>query len=111
MKRIVGGLVLAVCSTVGAQEAAVPRGQQVFARWCWACHGPGIDKPGSNALMGKYQRPGPQALDQGQPIEPGMTRYFVRHGISVMPPFRKTEISDAELDDLAAYLARGPEAR
>jgi hypothetical protein len=30
----------------------------------------------------------------------------VRHGISVMPHFRKTEISDTELDELAAFLAR-----
>jgi len=33
-------------------------------------------------------------------------KYFVRHGISVMPQFRKTEISDAELDALAAFLSR-----
>jgi mono/diheme cytochrome c family protein len=30
---------------------------------------------------------------------------FVRSGVSVMPPFRKTEISDADLAALAAYLA------
>jgi len=29
----------------------------------------------------------------------------VRTGVSVMPPFRKTEISDADLEALAAYLA------
>jgi mono/diheme cytochrome c family protein len=29
----------------------------------------------------------------------------VRKGVSVMPPFRKTEISDADLAALAAYLA------
>jgi mono/diheme cytochrome c family protein len=33
-------------------------------------------------------------------------KVLVRHGISVMPQFRKTEISDQELDALAAYLAR-----
>ncbi len=33
-------------------------------------------------------------------------RKFLRHGISVMPQFRKTEISDADLDALAQYLAR-----
>jgi hypothetical protein len=30
----------------------------------------------------------------------------VRHGVSVMPFLRKTEISDADLDALAAYLTR-----
>ena len=33
---------------------------------------------------------------------------MVRTGISVMPHFRKTEISDAELDALARYVARKP---
>jgi len=33
-------------------------------------------------------------------------KVLVRHGISVMPQFRKTEISDAELDALAKYLSR-----
>ena len=33
-------------------------------------------------------------------------KYTVRHGISVMPQFRKTEISDVELDALARYLSR-----
>jgi mono/diheme cytochrome c family protein len=32
-------------------------------------------------------------------------RYYVRNGVSVMAHFRKTEISDADLDALAAYLA------
>ena len=36
---------------------------------------------------------------------PELTRAFVRTGVSVMPPFRKTEISDADLAALAAYLA------
>jgi len=31
---------------------------------------------------------------------------YVRNGITVMPTFRKTEISDAELDAIAAYLTR-----
>jgi mono/diheme cytochrome c family protein len=32
----------------------------------------------------------------------------VRNGVYVMPFFRKTEISDAELDALVAYLAQPP---
>jgi hypothetical protein len=35
----------------------------------------------------------------------GTVKILVRHGISVMPQFRKTEISDQELDALAAFLA------
>ena len=39
-------------------------------------------------------------------LTPELTKFFVRSGINVMPPFRKTEITDAELNALAAYLAR-----
>ena len=37
--------------------------------------------------------------------------FMVRHGMSVMPQFRKTEISDTELTALAAYLARNSPAK
>ena len=36
---------------------------------------------------------------------------FVRKGVSIMPIFRKTEITDTELDVLAAYLARNTKAK
>jgi mono/diheme cytochrome c family protein len=30
----------------------------------------------------------------------------VRHGVSVMPMFRKTELSDTDLDAIVTYLTR-----
>jgi len=38
-------------------------------------------------------------------------RRFVRQGISFMPTFRKTELSDAELDDVVAFLVRKQPAK
>lgn len=35
-----------------------------------------------------------------------MIKVFVRKGISIMPFFRKTELTDAQLDAVAAYVAR-----
>jgi mono/diheme cytochrome c family protein len=46
-------------------------------------------------------------LEERTDLTPDTVRHFVRNGVSVMPFFRKTEISDAELEALAAYLARG----
>jgi hypothetical protein len=33
-------------------------------------------------------------------------KFFVRDGVAMMAPFRKTELSDADLDALAAYLTQ-----
>jgi hypothetical protein len=37
--------------------------------------------------------------------------FMVRHGMSVMPQFRKTEISDGELAQLAGYVSRNTHAQ
>lgn len=83
-----------------------PAGKQVFDRWCSACHAPGHRMPGTAALAAKYGKEKPAALEQRTDLEPDLVKYFVRQGVSIMPPFRKTEITDRELDALAQYLNR-----
>jgi hypothetical protein len=57
-------------------------------------------------LTAKFKGSKPAILDRRTDLEPAVTKLFVRKGISNMPFFRKTEITDAQLDALAAYLAR-----
>jgi (+)-pinoresinol hydroxylase len=38
-------------------------------------------------------------------LTPDIVSYYVRNGVSIMPFFRKTEIDEQELNDLAAYLS------
>jgi mono/diheme cytochrome c family protein len=63
--------------------------------------------------MSKY--PGsPRAsgiITEWKDLTPQYVRFMVRHGISVMPHFRKTEINDSELDALAKYLSRNLPAK
>ena len=92
----------------GAQEAAsATRGREVFEHWCAPCHAPGPRHPGTQALEVLYKGAKPAALEERTDLVPELTRTFVRSGVSIMPPFRKTEISDADLAALAAYLAPG----
>lgn len=81
-------------------------GQQIFRRYCWECHGDGPDRPGTDALQAKYKGAISARLDRRSDLSASVIVYVVRHGISVMPSMRKTEISDAELQAIAAYLAR-----
>lgn len=97
---------VALLSLGGASHAQdVARGNEVFQYWCAPCHAPGPRHPGTQALEVLYQGVKPAALEQRTDLVPELTRSFVRTGVSVMPPFRKTEISDADLEALAAYLA------
>jgi mono/diheme cytochrome c family protein len=89
-----------------ADRAQLDRGKVVYDQWCGACHDPGPRHPGTQALDALYKGSKPGALEERTDLVPTLTETFVRRGVSVMPPFRKTEISDAELAALAAYLAR-----
>ena len=93
-------------SSQAAESADIQRGREVYQYWCTACHGFGPMKPGTVALQTKYNGTRPAMLEDRTDLTPGLTKYFVRNGVTVMPPFRKTEIGDADLKALAAYLAR-----
>lgn len=93
-------------------SAAIARGQAKYDHSCAPCHGkgPGDDGrdmlPGTYALSLKYQgTPIPPALEDRSDLSSALISTFVRMGTFSMPPFRKTELSDAEIDDIAAYLA------
>ena len=83
-----------------------PRGLAEFERACAVCHGDGPAKPGTRALHTKYHDKEPALLADRTDLAPDYIRFIVRHGVTVMPPFRKTELSDADLDNLVAYLTR-----
>jgi mono/diheme cytochrome c family protein len=70
------------------------------------CHGEGPGQPGTMALQAKYQGAQPALLSQRTDLTPQLIKLYVRNGISIMPIFRKTEISDANLDLIAEYLTR-----
>lgn len=86
-----------------AQKADV--GKAVFDKWCATCHAAGPRNPGTAALAAKYNGKKPAVLEMRTDLNPTLVKFYVRNGVSVMPSFRKTEITDAELTALGAYLA------
>lgn len=117
-------LVLVLALTVVVQFAesaespgvAVPRavtGKEVYDRWCWGCHEalPGrfgmVNPPaGTFRLQQRYNGAVPAALEERTDLSPDLIRLVVRKGINMMPPARKTEISDAQLEAVITYLTR-----
>ena len=114
--KITNGPALAALALAGltlggptlAEERPDPHaaGRAVYAKWCAPCHDAGVIHPGTNALTVKYHGVKPGVLLEWKDLAPETVKYLVRHGISVMPQFRKTEISDADLDALAKFLSR-----
>jgi mono/diheme cytochrome c family protein len=89
-----------------AAAADLDHGHEVFDRWCAPCHNAGNTYSGTIALQAKYQGKLPAALTDRTDLSPAAVDYFVRHGAGLMPPIRKTEVTDSELKDLVAYVTR-----
>lgn len=105
---------LLFCATIALLAAEIAlcaepeqaRGKAVFAYWCESCHGVGADKPGTVALQAKYSGAVPAPLVERAGLTAELIAFYVRNGIGPMAPFRKTEIDDADLAALGAYLSR-----
>ena len=102
---------LAAGTVIGApvfaqQQSASERGRQVYEKWCTPCHGSGEGKPGTIAAGAIYKGAKPAVLTERTDLTAAGIKSAVRGGIYVMPRFRKTEVTDAELDTIVAYLTQ-----
>lgn len=100
MRLLVLGSALAATMLVAAAAAdnpppsATPRApEKIYATTCGYCHGRNV---------------GPVIL--GRNLDPATIKLIVRGGHNAMPAFRPTEISPAELDAVANWVARQPAA-
>lgn len=112
MRKILLNLILllvAIISTPGyaaSDDAMVIKGEAIFASKCDYCHGRGLQKSGTMMLEKRYQGTVPATLQDRTNLKPTYVKTMVRTATNGMAPFRLTEISDAELDALIAYLVR-----
>ena len=86
--------------------ADTPRGYAEYQNSCAVCHGPMPERPGTRALAAKYKGSLPAMLEDRRDLTPELIRFVARNGITVMPHFRKTELSDTQLDAIVSYLTR-----
>jgi mono/diheme cytochrome c family protein len=88
------------------QAAGADPGKIEFERACAICHGEGPDRPGTSSLQLKYEGRLPALLEKRTDLTPDVVRYFIRNGVAMMPRFRKTELSDSQVESIARYLGR-----
>jgi mono/diheme cytochrome c family protein len=105
-------MLVAIAPLALAQDAAtVARGKAVFTIVCAPCHADARGDfgramlPGTDALRIKYKGQVPALLEQRTDLTPAVIRTFVRRGTWSMPPLRKSEITDAQIDEVSAYIA------
>lgn len=94
-----------------ANGAKLAQGEKVFTYWCATCHSSGSGMPGTQALQAKYSGKLPALLLERKDLTAPQIAYFVRNGISVMAQFRKTEVSDADLEALTTYIVTTAQAK
>jgi ubiquinol-cytochrome c reductase cytochrome c subunit len=83
-----------------AYAASAEKGKTVFVQnGCWQCHG--YEGQGSVATSG-----GRVVADTQLPLD--AFKAYVRAPTGAMPPFREAILSDADLDDIYAYLESRP---
>lgn len=108
-------VVAALCGSGYAQaqsaaaSAQVESGAKVYQYWCVECHN--ARGFGTLSLERRYQGAVPAILDQRRDLNSAFVDYVVRNGMSFMPSFRKTEITNQELAALSAYLTSDPTLR
>ncbi len=96
-------------TTAARQTTGTPaeRGAAVFNNWCSACHSRDTrNAAGTRSLQFKYEGRLPAALEDRRDLTAKTIELAVRQGAPYMSIFRKTEISDADLQALTAYLTQ-----
>ena len=78
-------------------------GKALFDLYCIGCHGAGPGNPGTMRLEERMSADQAPLLDRDN-LDPEYLKLVVREGFKLMPPFRPSEITDAQLDLLTVYI-------
>ena len=92
-----------VASSTGAIDD-IHDGKTLYELYCIACHDQGPGHPGTMRLQERVGEEQAALLDRDN-LPPEYVKLVVREGFKLMPPFRPSEISDRQLDELAAYIS------
>lgn len=92
--------VLGACSE--APGAEISAGAENYALNCAGCHDPGPGHPGT-MLLEQLGRPVPALIGRDD-LELDYLQAVVRNGLVEMPPFRPTELTDKQVEEIYEYI-------
>ena len=106
--RMILALALALVAAVAsaAEPSLTPQqqeGKRLYNHICVYCHSAGVW--GTNRLSKRMDKEH-AVLENRTDLSAGAIQTIVRTGIGSMPPLRKTELTDADVSAIAAYLTR-----
>ena len=102
---LAAGIALGLLLTQPALAGAAPDGKALYRERCGMCH-----QTIGMAVGILSRRPGDESkgfLEDRKDLSAAFVRTVVRTGIANMPRMPRGEVSDAELEVIAAYLAKG----
>lgn len=101
--------VQAEVSTAPSNPLSQRSGKVLFELHCAGCHDPGNAHAATKQLA-LVRSKDLAVIMQRTDLVPAYIKFIVRDGLLEMPPFRPTDINDAELDNLTAYIVESAKA-
>lgn len=87
----------------GSLDAQQQRGKQLFDATCVYCHNPrGFATERLRTRLSEDR----VVLSERIDLDPAFIRTIVRNGLASMPAYTPTDLSEAQIADVAAYLTR-----
>ena len=100
-----GDAVRAADASLSAQQQ---QGQKLFRNSCFYCHS---EKVWGTLSLERRRPNGDALLEKRTDLTPAFVRTVVRNGLGSMPAYRRTELNDADVDAIIAYLTRSSPAK
>jgi mono/diheme cytochrome c family protein len=103
---VVATLTACVAAPLAAQEPSLTaqqdQGRKLFQSTCLYCHG---EKVWGTFTLAR-RRADEGLLEKRTDLSAPFVKNVVRNGLGSMPAYRRTELTDADVDAIAAYLTR-----
>jgi mono/diheme cytochrome c family protein len=104
---LAAALALALSPVAHAADSALSplqeQGQKLYRNNCFYCH---TEKVWGTLSLERRRPAGDALLEKRTDLTPEFLKSVVRNGLGSMPAYRRTELTDADVDAIIAYLTR-----